>query len=327
MVVNATAPDSEHTGYTATDAQLSPDGGRPLFVRDNHGALKPKDGKAIYVATNRGKAPRRVTPWNLGGGDNPDWSPDREVDPLSLQRRAGGATAGLRHPPRRNGAQAAHALQAGYDRHVVIVLSGRQMDRLRIDGCGRPSRHLRHASRRNREPRCDAHERLGKCSRLAPGPLARRETSHDVRMRFSINIPNFGDFADPRTVATVAAEAEQAGWDGLFVWDHVVHDKGKRRGQPFGDPWMLLTAAALATAHLRLGTMVTPIARRRPEQLARQVATLDALSGGRVIFCAGLGDQSRTSSAASETQPTQPCWPSASTKAWNCCDATGRASE
>ena len=108
-------------------------------------------------------------------------------------------------------------------------------------------------------------------------------------MRFSINIPNFGDFADPRTVATVAAEAEQAGWDGLFVWDHVVHDKRKRQGQPFGDPWMLLTAAALATSRLRLGTMVTPIARRRPEQLARQVATLDSLSCGIVIFCAGLG--------------------------------------
>ena len=76
VVVHATAPDSEHTGYTVTDAQLSPDGKRLLFVRDNHGALKPKDGKAIYVATNRGKAPRRVTPWNLGGGDNPDWSPN-----------------------------------------------------------------------------------------------------------------------------------------------------------------------------------------------------------------------------------------------------------
>jgi alkanesulfonate monooxygenase SsuD/methylene tetrahydromethanopterin reductase-like flavin-dependent oxidoreductase (luciferase family) len=108
-------------------------------------------------------------------------------------------------------------------------------------------------------------------------------------VRFSINIPNFGDFADPRAAANVAAAAEAAGWDGLFVWDHVVQDKAKRRGQPFGDPWMLLTAAALATSKLRLGTMVTPVARRRPEQLARQVANLDVLSGGRVIFCAGLG--------------------------------------
>jgi alkanesulfonate monooxygenase SsuD/methylene tetrahydromethanopterin reductase-like flavin-dependent oxidoreductase (luciferase family) len=108
-------------------------------------------------------------------------------------------------------------------------------------------------------------------------------------MRFSVNIPNFGDFADPRAVATAAVAAEQAGWDGLFVWDHVVHDKRERRGQSFGDPWMLLTAAALATSRIRLGTLVTPVPRRRPQQLARQVATLDALSGGRVIFGAGLG--------------------------------------
>ena len=108
-------------------------------------------------------------------------------------------------------------------------------------------------------------------------------------MRYSVNIPNFGDFADARVVAKVATAAEAAGWDALFVWDHVVHDKQRRRGQPFGDPWILLTAAALATSRLRLGTLVTPVARRRPEQLARQVATLDALSGGRVIFGAGLG--------------------------------------
>jgi alkanesulfonate monooxygenase SsuD/methylene tetrahydromethanopterin reductase-like flavin-dependent oxidoreductase (luciferase family) len=108
-------------------------------------------------------------------------------------------------------------------------------------------------------------------------------------MRFSVNIPNFGDFADARAVAAVAETAEQAGWDGLFVWDHVVHDKRQRRGQPFGDPWMLLAAAALATSDLRLGTLLTPVARRRPEQLARQVATLDGISAGRVIFAAGLG--------------------------------------
>lgn len=108
-------------------------------------------------------------------------------------------------------------------------------------------------------------------------------------MRFSINIPNFGDFADAHTVARVARAAEDAGWDGLFLWDHVVHNKERRRGQPFGDPWMLMTAAALTTSRIKLGPLVTPIARRRPEQLARQVATLDAMSGGRVIFGAGLG--------------------------------------
>ncbi|MFG3097125.1 LLM class flavin-dependent oxidoreductase [Streptomyces sp. NPDC048202] len=106
-------------------------------------------------------------------------------------------------------------------------------------------------------------------------------------MRFSINIPNFGDFADPRNVAKVAAAAEQTGWDGLFIWDHVLHRQ--YQGRPFGDPWMSLTAAALATSRLRLGTLLTPVARYRPQQLARQVATLDQLSGGRVIFAAGLG--------------------------------------
>ncbi|MFE7114403.1 LLM class flavin-dependent oxidoreductase [Streptomyces sp. NPDC057654] len=106
-------------------------------------------------------------------------------------------------------------------------------------------------------------------------------------MRFSVNIPNFGDFADPRTVAKVATAAEQAGWDGLFVWDHVLHRYHGNR--PFGDPWMLLTAAALATSRLKLGTLVTPVPRRRPQQLARQIATLDVLSGGRVTFGAGLG--------------------------------------
>ncbi|MEU1116846.1 MULTISPECIES: LLM class flavin-dependent oxidoreductase [unclassified Streptomyces] len=106
-------------------------------------------------------------------------------------------------------------------------------------------------------------------------------------MRFSVNIPNFGDFADPRNVATLASAAEEAGWDGLFVWDHVLHRK--HQGRPFGDPWMLLTAAALATSRLRLGTLLTPVPRYRPQQLARQVATLDRLSGGRVTLGAGLG--------------------------------------
>lgn len=108
----------------------------------------------------------------------------------------------------------------------------------------------------------------------------------DTGMRFSINIPNFGDFSDPGAVATLARAAEEAGWDGLFVWDHVMH---RRHPRPYGDPWMLLTAAALATSRIRLGTLVTPVPRRRPQQLARQVATLDALTGGRVVLGAGLG--------------------------------------
>src|SRR4029453_13561502 len=104
--------------------------------------------------------------------------------------------------------------------------------------------------------------------------------THGTGVRCSINIPNFGDFADARSVATVASAAEQAGWDGLFVWDHVLH-RGHPR--PFGDPWMLLTGAALATSRIRLGTLLTPVARRRPQQLPARSPpwSARAAAGGR----------------------------------------------
>jgi alkanesulfonate monooxygenase SsuD/methylene tetrahydromethanopterin reductase-like flavin-dependent oxidoreductase (luciferase family) len=76
-------------------------------------------------------------------------------------------------------------------------------------------------------------------------------------MRYAVNVPNFGDFADPHVVADLARRAEQAGWDALFVWDHVTWVKQERR--EIADPWVLLTAAALATSRIRLGTMITPV--------------------------------------------------------------------
>ena len=107
-------------------------------------------------------------------------------------------------------------------------------------------------------------------------------------MRYSVNIPNLGDFADPRVVGEVARLAEEAGWDGLFIWDHLV---GYNRDlvADFAATNLLLTAAALATGRIRLGTQVTPVPRRRVGQLAREIATLDRLSGGRIIFGVGLG--------------------------------------
>ena len=108
-------------------------------------------------------------------------------------------------------------------------------------------------------------------------------------MRFSINVPNFGDFADAHTVARVAIAAEEAGWDGLFVWDHVVHSKERRRGRCSVIRGRRRPRPRWRRRGLKLGPLVTPVARRRPEQLARQVSTLDAMSGGRVIFGAGLG--------------------------------------
>ena len=105
-------------------------------------------------------------------------------------------------------------------------------------------------------------------------------------MRFAIDIPNFGAFADPQLTADVARDAEAAGWDAVWVWDHVQRDSGV----PYADPWVLLTVIAMATKRVRLGPMVTPLPRRRPWLVAREAVTLDHLSGGR--FTLGLGNGS-----------------------------------
>lgn len=106
--------------------------------------------------------------------------------------------------------------------------------------------------------------------------------------RYAIEIVPFGEFGDPRVVMDLAVAAESAGWDGLFVWDHLAYVWG----MPGGDPWVILSAAAAVTERLRLGTDVTPLPRRRPQTLALTLATLDALSNGRVILGAGLGGSS-----------------------------------
>lgn len=104
-------------------------------------------------------------------------------------------------------------------------------------------------------------------------------------MRFAINIPNFGSYADAAVVADLARTAERAGWDGLFVWDHIV----VADGMPVGDPWVILTAVAMATERITIGPMVTPLPRRRPWVVARQTVTLDHLSGGRLVLGVGIG--------------------------------------
>ena len=107
-------------------------------------------------------------------------------------------------------------------------------------------------------------------------------------MRYAVNVPNFEDYSDVRAVAALAADAEAAGWDGFFVWDHLAFVKALQLR--IADPWMLLTGVALATERLRLGPMVTPLARRRPWKVARETVTLDRLSGGRLILGVGLGE-------------------------------------
>jgi alkanesulfonate monooxygenase SsuD/methylene tetrahydromethanopterin reductase-like flavin-dependent oxidoreductase (luciferase family) len=106
-------------------------------------------------------------------------------------------------------------------------------------------------------------------------------------MRFGLHLPNFGPFGDPRLLADLAAQAESAGWDGFFLWDHVLGDPQWR--EPMVDPWIALAAAATATSEIRLGALVTAVPRRRPWHLARETTTLDHLSGGRLVVGVGLG--------------------------------------
>jgi len=103
---------------------------------------------------------------------------------------------------------------------------------------------------------------------------------------FAIDTPNFDIYADPRLLAGLAHDAEQAGWDGFFLWDHIRYSAPVRE---VADPWVALSAVACATERLTLGPMVTPPARRRVQKLTREAVTLDHLSGGRLVLGLGLG--------------------------------------
>jgi alkanesulfonate monooxygenase SsuD/methylene tetrahydromethanopterin reductase-like flavin-dependent oxidoreductase (luciferase family) len=103
-------------------------------------------------------------------------------------------------------------------------------------------------------------------------------------VKYGVTVPNFGDYFDVRTLAETAAEAEKAGWDGFFLWDHVQFIP-----TPTVDPWIALTAIALATERIRIGPLVTPLPRRRPVKLARETVSLDQLSNGRLVLGVGIG--------------------------------------
>jgi alkanesulfonate monooxygenase SsuD/methylene tetrahydromethanopterin reductase-like flavin-dependent oxidoreductase (luciferase family) len=107
-------------------------------------------------------------------------------------------------------------------------------------------------------------------------------------MRFGVHVPNFGEYGDPRALVALASEAESAGWDGFFLWDHILGDPSWRH--PMIDPWIALAAVATATRSIRLGALVTAVPRRRPWHLARETATLDVLSAGRLVVGVGLGN-------------------------------------
>lgn len=112
-----------------------------------------------------------------------------------------------------------------------------------------------------------------------PEPLARS----------ALWLPLFDELSDPMVCARLAAEAEEAGWHGFFVWDQLRWEAPVRQ---VADSWITLAAIATATERLRLGPMVTPLPRRRPVKVARETATLDWLSGGRLTLGVGIGGDS-----------------------------------
>ena len=104
-------------------------------------------------------------------------------------------------------------------------------------------------------------------------------------MQYGITLPNFGLGGDARTLGEVAVAAEESGWHGLFIWDHLQWPNV----EPCVDPWVALGFIASQTNRIRIGTLITPLPRRDIAKLARETVSVDRLSGGRLVLGAGLG--------------------------------------
>ncbi|GGS91347.1 LLM class flavin-dependent oxidoreductase [Nonomuraea spiralis] len=105
-------------------------------------------------------------------------------------------------------------------------------------------------------------------------------------VRFAVGLPNVGEFGDPALLTDLAVGAEEHGWDGVFVWDHLLYHQP---GWPVVSPTVVVSAIAARTRRIRLGVLMTALPRRRVQTVAKETATLDVLSGGRLVFGAGLG--------------------------------------
>jgi alkanesulfonate monooxygenase SsuD/methylene tetrahydromethanopterin reductase-like flavin-dependent oxidoreductase (luciferase family) len=119
-------------------------------------------------------------------------------------------------------------------------------------------------------------------------------------LRCAVGVPNVGEYGDPRLLVDLACRAESSGWDGVFVWDHVAY---RELGWAVADPYMSVAAIAARTSRIRVGVLIAALARRRPWKFAREMATLDVLSEGRLIVGVGLGSHGREEFAAFGEDP------------------------
>ncbi len=110
-------------------------------------------------------------------------------------------------------------------------------------------------------------------------------------MKFGIHIPQIGRKAGPEAVRRGAVQAEELGFDHIWVNDHLAipHDAPYPPSKSFYEPLITLTWAAAATERVHLGTSVLVLPLRIPVHLAKELATLDLLSGGRLILGTGVG--------------------------------------
>ncbi len=108
-------------------------------------------------------------------------------------------------------------------------------------------------------------------------------------MHYGIVLPTMGRGGDARIIADLAHDAEESGWDGVFIWDVIYSERDNPEEGLTCDPWIAMAAIAMRTERIRFGTMVTPLSRRRPWKVARETVTLDHLSNGRLILPVGLG--------------------------------------
>src|SRR4029453_230366 len=133
------------------------------------------------------------------------------------------------------------------------------------------------------------------------------------RPRCAMGVPCVGPFGDPRLLVDLAVATEEAGWDGFFLWDHLLWSDPEGH---VADPTVVISAIAARTGRIRIGIMVNMLARRRPAKGARVA--------GRPRGRARGG--SPPSSRRSANPPTPGCGPPGSTSPCTCWTPSGPAS-